>query len=117
MKLTDFDLLGQVIADSSAAGANVVGGVEFTVEDPEMAKAEAREEAVAEAKEKAEQIAATSGLKLGDVVNYYEYSSGGESYYPMMYEADAVKAEGSVPSIEAGQEEVSLTVTLTYQLR
>lgn len=117
VRLTDFDLVGEVIAQSNKAGANMVGGVEFTVENPETAKQEARMEAVAEAKEKAEQIAEASGLKLGDVVNYYEYSysEGKGGYYDF---AEATLEESSVaPNIEAGQEEVSLTVTLTYQLR
>lgn len=117
VKLTNFDLIGDLIADSSTAGANMVGGVTFTVEDSEAAKQEARLEAVAEAKAKAEQIAEASGLKLGDVVSYYEYSgdSGKGGYYDM---AEAtMDGSKSVPNIEPGQEEVSLTVTLSYQIR
>ena len=117
LRIRDFDLIGQVISASSTAGANMVGSVEFTVEDGEAAKQEARMEAVEEAKAKAEQIAEASGLKLGKVVSYYEYSgdSGKGGYYDFAEASlDAVK---SVPTIEAGQEEVSLTVTLTYQLR
>ncbi len=117
VKLTDFDLIGDLIANASGAGANMVGGVTFTVEDGEAAKQEARIEAVAEAKLKAEQIAEASGLTLGDVVSYYEYSSdSGKGGYYDMAEA-SFDGEKSVPTIEPGQEEVSLTVTLSYQLR
>ncbi len=118
VRLTDFDLIGKVLADSSAAGANTVGGVEFVVDDPETAMAEARDEAVAKAKEKAMDIAEASGLDLGKVVNYYEYSNGdGKSYYPMYESSMMMDSSSTAPSIEAGQEEVSLTVTLTYRLR
>lgn len=118
VRLTDFDLIGKVLADTSAAGANTVGGVEFVVDDPEAAKAEAREEAVANAKEKAEDIAEASGLDLGKVVNYYEYSDGGKGYYPL-YAEDSVKSGDDYMdiSIEPGEEEVTLTVSLTYRLR
>lgn len=117
VQLTDFDLVGEVIAQSSKAGANMVGGVDFTVENPETATQEARMEAVAEAKEKAEQIAEASGLKLGDVVNYYEYSysEGKGGFYD--FAETSLEDASMAPNIEAGQEEVSLTVTLTYQLR
>lgn len=118
VRISDFELIGEVIAQSSTAGANMVGGVDFTLDDPDSAKMEARLEAVAEAKMKAEQIADAAGLKLGDVVNYYEYSysggKGGGYYYDDFAEGAALE---NAPSIEPGEEEVTLTVTLTYQLK
>ncbi len=116
VRLTDFEKIGDLLAASSAAGANYVGGVDFTVDNPDSAKAEAREEAIARAKEKAEQIAEQSGLKLGDLVSYYEYSysDGGKGGY---YDYAEGMADYSVPSIEPGEEEITLTVTLSYQIR
>lgn len=116
VRLSDFTLIGALISAASSAGANSVDGVDFTVDNPELAKAEAREEAITAAKEKAEQIAKQSGLKLGDMVNYYEYSySGGKGGYQYDY---AESAEGySAPAITPGEEEITLTVTLNYQIR
>jgi uncharacterized protein len=118
VRLTDFAKIGELIGAANEAGANTVGGVEFTVENPEAAKAEARSEAIAQAKEKAEQIAEASGLKLGDLVSYYEYANSDD--YTSYYSLSDDRVEGSMnaaPEIHAGKEEVSLTVTLSYQLR
>lgn len=116
VRLSDFELIGQLISDSSKAGANYVGGVEFTVDDPEMAKAEARVEAITRAKEKAEQIAEASGLRLGDLVSYWEYAYEGYGkggYYEDYYlEGESL----SIPEIEAGEQEITLTVSLSYQI-
>jgi len=117
VRLTDFELIGQVISAGSDAGANSIGSVSFELENPETAKAEAREEAVNRAKEKADQIAEASGLNLGKMVNYYEYSSDG--YYPVydMSYSEAVGKGGEAPEIAPGEQEVNLTVSLTYQIR
>lgn len=117
VRLQDFEKIGDLIAAANTAGANTVSGIEFTLEDPETAKTEARTEAIASAKAKAQQIAMASGLRLGDMVSYYEYSSyyEGKGGY-MDYYAESADMM-SVPSIEPGQEEITLTVTLTYQIR
>jgi len=115
VSLSDFTLIGTLISSASSAGANSVEGVEFTVDNPETAKSEARAEAIAAAKEKAEQIAEQSGLKLGKLVSYYEYAyDGGKGGYAYDTSAEGVL---NVPVITPGEEEVSLTVTLTYQIR
>lgn len=117
VSLKDFTLIGTLISAASSAGANSVEGVDFTVDNPEAAKAEAREEAIAAAKEKAEQIAAQSGLELGDMVNYYEYSYSGEGKGGYQYDY-AESMEGyNTPVITPGEEEITLTVTLSYQIR
>jgi uncharacterized protein len=127
VKLEDFEKVNQVISQTTSVGANMVGSVSFEVDDVESVKSEAREEAIAVAKEKAEQISEASGLKLGKLVNYYEYSSSyydyGKGGYAMAesraYAADEYSDSLTVSSvdIEPGEEEVTLTVTLTYRIK
>jgi len=119
VKIRDFTKIGTIMASATAAGANTIGNLQFTIDDRESAKEKAREEAIAKAKEKAEKIADQTGLKLGKVVNYYEY----EDYYSTpMYEGSTMGAEGmggggAVPDIQSGQQEIKLKVSLTYKLR
>ncbi|MEK7146150.1 MAG: SIMPL domain-containing protein, partial [Patescibacteria group bacterium] len=54
VKIRDFTKIGDLLAATTKAGANTISGVTFEVDDPETAKAAAREEAVAKAKAKAE---------------------------------------------------------------
>lgn len=118
VKVRDFTKVGEVLAKTTKAGANTVGGVYFTIDDPEKGKAEARAQAIEKAKAKAETIADQAGLSLGDVVNYYEY--GGSDYYGKggyaMAEGGGGGEMAAAPVIEPGQSEVNLTVSLTYKL-
>lgn len=118
--IRDFDNIGKILATATKSGANSVGGLNFTVDDPESSKSKAREEAIAKAKEKAKQIAKQSGLRLGRVINYYEYEDGGYYYPEYSMAGDAYTAtvqENMVtPLITPGEKEVNLRVTLTYRV-
>jgi len=120
VKIRDFAKIGSIMASATTAGANTIGNIQFTIDDREKAKEKAREEAIAKARSKAEGIAEQTGLKLGKVVNYYEY----EDYYAMdtyagPYMAMAEGGGGGMPApdVQSGQQEVKLKVTLTYKLR
>lgn len=120
VKVRDFTKVGEILAATTKAGANVVSGVNFTNDDLEKAKSEARAIAIEKAKEKAKAIAEQSGLKVGKMVGYYEYMTSPYDYYGKggMYMAEGGgMSESAAPVIEPGQKEVALTVTLTYKLK
>jgi len=120
VKVRDFAKVGDILAATTKAGANVVSGVNFTNDDLEKAKTEARAIAIEKAKEKAKAIAEQAGLKIGKMVNYYEYMTSPYDYYGKggMYMAEGGGvSESAAPVIEPGQKEVALTVTLTYKLK
>ena len=118
VKVRDLSKVGEILTAVTKTGANVVGNVSFSIEDPEKAKTEAREMAIAKAKEKAEMIAQQTGLKLGKVTNYYEYQEygyyGKGAIYPTFAEGGGMM--DSAAMIEPGTEEVKLNVTLTYKV-
>jgi len=118
VKVRDFDAVGDVIAAATAAGANEVGSLQFTIDDPETLKAQARKEAIEKAKQKAEAIADESGLRLGSLLNVSE--SGYTPPVPMydrfaMMKADAAES-APAPAIQAGEQEIQMSVTLTYDV-
>lgn len=124
LKIRDLSKVSQVLAAIGPLGVNQVGDVSFGVDDPDKYLAEAREEAIAKAKEKAKLITEKAGARLGNVVNVSEYQNGGG--YPMpYYEKMGMGGDAMVrssiapiaPSIEPGSQEISLTVNLTYELR
>lgn len=121
VKVRDFEKIGEVISQSTAAGANIVSGVTFVVDDMESAKSLAREEAIAKAKEKAKEISAQSGLSLGKILNFYEYSNDYMPYgkggaMAVSYDSAVLEESRPAPSIEPGEEEINLTVSLTYRV-
>jgi len=94
-----------------------VFGLDYSVGDVETFKQQARESAIADAKAQAERIASALDIKLGAVADYYEWTESDE-YSPRMY-ADATFEGGlgsAVPEVEEGTEEVTLHVTVTYEL-
>lgn len=92
IELRELDILEAVLVESVEAGANQVDGVEFDVSAKKRLRAEAREAAVAAAREKAELYARAAGVRLGPVVHikdidseqlanvYWGHGSGGESF-------------------------------------
>jgi len=118
VKIRDFTKIGDVLSQATTSGANVVGDLQFTIDNPEQFKDQARAEAIAEAKTNAKNIAKESGVKLGKIINVYE-----NNYYaPTMY--SSAKAMGAgvtdsapAPVIQPGQQEIDVTINLTYQVR
>ena len=117
VKIRDFDNINVILDKATASGANTVGNLQFSVDDMEKVKAEARLDAIKQAKQKANSLAGQSGLSLGKLVNVAE----GYNYYPMAYglgKAESVAMDSTVaPNVQPGQQEFTITVTLTYQVR
>ncbi len=118
VKVRDLDKVSDILAAATNAGANQAGGVQFTVDDPEKARAEARQEAIEQAQAKAVVLAKQLGMKLGKMKNF---SEGGGYVPPIMYSRDAMameKSAGVTPTpLPMGEEDVNVQVTLTYELR
>lgn len=121
LKIRDFGKISDVLDKATANGANDVGDLQFTLDDPETAKAEARAKAIAQAKAKAESIFAQSGLKMGKLVNVYEDYGGcgyGGCPQPMYAMGGEMMKDASVaPQIESGQLEFTVNINLTYQTK
>jgi uncharacterized protein YggE len=112
----DLTKVGDVLGAAQGAGVNSVGGITFTLEDPEPAITEARALAVANARARAEEIAKGLGVKVGKVLTVNEY--GGSVPMPM----DKLNAYGigggggsSVP-IQVGTWEVSMTIGVVFEI-
>lgn len=108
----DLKGLGGLLDRLVTLGANQIGGLSFEVSKAETLKDEARKEAVANARRRAELLATAAGAEVGEVVTISEEMSYGGSRPVAMR---AAKAE-SVP-IEAGTETLEARVTVTWKLK
>src|SRR5690242_16529640 len=77
---TDLSILGRLIDVANGAGANTVGGLSFSLRDPEPSLQQALSAATKQAMAHAAAIAAGLGGKVGDVVSAQE----GSSYSPIV---------------------------------
>lgn len=116
IKVRKIDNANGVIDAATANGANEVSGVSFDVDDKTKAENQARTLAVADAKSKADTAARAAGFHLGRVINYSE--GGGASPRPIMFDkALPVSGGGGAPTqVEPGSSELTVSVTLSYEI-
>jgi len=119
-KIRDISSVGVVIDAAAEAGGDLVRiqGLDFTVEDPTGYYEEVRQEAMADAKAKAEQLAELGGVRLGRPTFISEGSTTAPPV-PVMAEAGIAFAreEALKTPISPGEIEVSLTVQVVYAIR
>jgi uncharacterized protein YggE len=108
----NLDKLGAVLDQLVSLGANELGGLFFEVSKAETLRDEARKEAIANARRRAELYAEAAGAKVGEVLKIQEGGEIGPRPVPM---ARAMKAE-AVP-IERGTETLEASVTVTWELK
>lgn len=122
VKVRDFVKVGEILSGVVDKGANQVGQLSFKVDDQEKAKADARKLAIEQAKKKADEIAKIGGFSRGRLLSIEEsipytydrmYGMGGDSY-----EMKAMSAPAAVAApIEAGSNEITVTVYLRYEIQ
>jgi uncharacterized protein YggE len=119
VKIRNLDQVSAIVDGAVTAGANQVNGPTFQIENPEKLKAQARAQAIADAKSKANSLQSQLDIHLGKIINFYENTGG----YPIMYEkATALGLGGGMggaptPSLPSGENEITVDVTLTYQIK
>lgn len=112
LTVRDIKRLGELLDQAIVLGANQVHGISFDVAGAETLKDEARKQAMANAKRRAELYATAAGVSLGEVLSIAEEMRGSARPLPMGRAAMA----GEVP-IEAGTLTLAVEVHVTYALR
>lgn len=117
-KIRDISKTGEVLSNLPNKGVNEIYSPIFTIDDPEQFKAEAREMALDKAKEKAKMIAKDSGISLGKIVSFSENDSffGPVPMYKYSTVSEDNAGRGGSP-IESGSQDISVTVTVSYEIK
>lgn len=110
VRIRDIDKLPVFLDRAIAAGANEMSGIEFVISEQSKLLDRARDDAIADARRKAELYAQAAGSKLGPVVSITEEGSAAQPR-PMQ----AMRA-GAVP-IAPGEQTLRATVTVSYELK
>lgn len=113
--LRDVDKSGELIdAAAGAAGDAIrIQQLTFSIDDDSDLRAQARARAVTRAQEQAEQIADAAGAELGAVQSIAEIPETGATPFP----ASRSLADGAPSTpIEAGSQELAVSVSVTYEI-
>lgn len=117
VKVRDFNKIGDVLSGVIQNGANSTSQLSFTIDDPTQFQNQARVKAIKKAQEKAEVIAKAGGFPLGRLLSIEE---GGQPQPVYRYGLGGAElnALGAVPAptIEPGSQEISVSLTLKYEI-
>lgn len=115
----DVSKVGQVLGTVIDAGANVVNYVNFDIADRAALESDARVEALADARDRAQQLADQIGAELGEVISVVEYSNNG--YYGPAYNMVGGGGGGGVgssnPPISEGTLAVNVQLEVTFSIQ
>ena len=117
VKIRSLDNVGSIIDKTAEAAGDLVriNGISFSIDDPQPLHDEARTNAVADMKRKAEMLAELSGVKLGSLVYI---SESGAFAPPQPYlaraEAAAFASSDAATSISGGELEFRISVQGVY---
>lgn len=115
VKIRDLTKVSDILGKAATAGANQVGSLIFTFDNPETLQSQARQKAIDNAKQKAKDLAGSLGVALGKVVSFNESSA---SQPIPMYASDALGrgGGGATPVIQTGQNEIDINVNISYEI-
>lgn len=118
VKVRDLNKVDDVLDSATKSGANQVGALSFDIDDTGPIKQQARQKAFDAAKKKAQEMAGEAGVGLGRVVTFSEAAAPVQ--YPMYNFAMEAKSAGATPApapdIQPGQKELTMSVSVTYEI-
>jgi hypothetical protein len=117
IRFRDIRNSGKILDALVSVGANQINGPNLTVDKPEAALDEARANAVATGRARAELYARSLGLHVARVVSVSE--SGGYAVPPAPPPVPMMMARGErdSTSIQPGEQKLQVSVAMTFELR
>jgi uncharacterized protein len=112
IRLHDVTKVASVIDTMVGAGANDIGGINFMVSQASKLLDDAREQAVADARRKAEIYAKAAGVTLGAPLSITEGGSPG----PMPFRKMAGGMAAGAP-VAQGEETLAITVSVSWAIK
>nr|HMN30924.1 SIMPL domain-containing protein [Caldilineaceae bacterium] len=113
--IRDLANVGTVVDAAVEAGANNIYGITFRVDDPSPLESDARQNAITKAHAKAEELAALTGVKLGEVVSVSEVIASG-GVYSSNFAQSRDAGGGGVTPVMPGQLELLMQLQVTYAI-
>jgi uncharacterized protein YggE len=120
VKVRDTEKAGDILSGVGSRGVQNVSGLSFTIDEEDKLKAEAREKAIDDAEEKANELADQLGVSLVRIVGFSE--NGDQPVYykrEMLMAADTEMSSAAAPApqLPTGENKISSNVTITYEIQ
>ena len=117
VKVRNTDDVGKIMQGLGTLGVSDLNGPNFSIDDEDDLKMEARKKAIDDAKAKAKVLAKDLDVRLGKVVDFSEAGGAMPMYYGKA-EMDSAVTSMPVPAqIPKGENTISSDVTITYEIK
>lgn len=120
IKIRDFGRIGAIIdAGARALGNDAqISGITFTVEDTDAVARQARDQAIANARERAQQMAAAAGVRIVRVLSITETSAPPPTPVALAAPAPGVAAAAAPRAAEVapGEQNITVTVEMVFEI-
>jgi uncharacterized protein YggE len=115
VKIRNLNQTGTLLDQVVEVGANNVTGISFTIDNPTALEQQARNQAIADARSRAEAMAQASSVTLGQILTISENIA---SPLPVLYREAMPAAEaGAAVPVQPGEQSVVAQVQVTFELR
>jgi len=119
VKVKKLEDAGRLLSGVSMYGATNISSLYFSNDKQDDLSLEARDKAIKDAREQAQVLARSLGVKLGKISGFYESSSN--DYRQVLYGKSAVGYMAdeamSVPQLPSGENKITSTVNITYEIK
>jgi uncharacterized protein YggE len=118
VKIRDFSTIGATIDGAiRILGSDAqLSGISFTVEDTDTVARQARDQAIANARQRAEQIATAAGVRLVRILSITETSAPPPRPVPVAAAAPAVAERSAAAEVAPGEQDITVTVEIVYEI-
>lgn len=116
IKVRDLDNLGTTLDSLVGAGGNTFNGLSFALDDDAEVMDEARREAMADARARADLYAKAAGLKVLRIVTISESGGYAPSPIPMARMKEAMAMDAVSTPVAGGEVGYSATVNVLFEL-
>jgi uncharacterized protein len=117
IRFRDIGSAGAVLDALVGQGINQINGPSLTIDKPEVAMDQARTLALAAARARAELYAKAAGMSVKRIVTISESSRDFSGPQPMIMRANMASAEAASTPIEPGEQTLSISVNVTFELQ
>ena len=120
VKIRDLAKAGAIFGSIGNLGVQNVQGLDFSVDDMEALRAQARTMAIADAQVKAKEPSKQLGVRLVRITSFYDqsnepmyYGRGGD----MVMKAESAVGNATPPEVPSGEQKIMANVMITYEIR
>lgn len=112
--IRDLSNLGQILDAVVNSGANNINSIQFNVQDTTQAVSQARQLAVDDAKNQAQELADAAGVKLGKILSLSANQQSGPM--PIVEGKAYAGMGGSAVPVAAGQMAITVIANITFEI-